>query len=176
MSSKVASISLEIAKRAQLLATLAMTALGFLLPFAIHFFPTFQGTPVGAMFIPMFYMPFIASLFFRFHVGFIAAALAPVLNYAITGHPTINLVTILTIEMSAFVVVAFFLNHHKLFRYISAPLSYLIVKVFSLLLLTIIPSLISIAPIDFFINSISTAVPGIVILTLLNLILIKFKK
>lgn len=176
MSSKVASLSLEIVKRAQLLATLAMTALGFLLPFAIHFFPTFQGTPVGAMFIPMFYMPFIASLFFRFHVGFIAAALAPVLNYAITGHPSVNLVTILTIEMSAFVFVAFILNQQNFLKYISAPLSYLIVKVFSLALLMLIPSLIAVTPLKFFINSVSTAVPGILILTLLNLILVKVKK
>lgn len=176
MSSRVSSLSLEIARKAQLLATLAMTALGFLLPFAIHFFPTFQGTPVGAMFIPMFYMPFIASLFFRFHVGFIAAALAPVLNYAITGHPTVNLVTILTIEMSAFVFVAYILNHQIFIKYISAPLSYLIVKVFSLALLMVIPSLIAIPPLDFFINSVTTAVPGIIVLTLLNLILVKIKK
>ncbi len=176
MSSKVASLSLEIVRKTQLLATLAMTALGFLLPFAIHFFPTFQGTPIGAMFIPMFYMPFIASLFFRFHVGFIAAALAPVLNYAITGHPTVNLVTILTIEMSAFVFVAFILNQHKIIKYVSAPLSYLIVKVFSFALLLVIPSLITVPPAKFFINSVSTAVPGIIILFLLNLILVKFKK
>ncbi|CAN5376584.1 hypothetical protein BH23BAC1_BH23BAC1_12710 [soil metagenome] len=163
-------ISLE---KIQVKATVLILIIACILPLSIHIIPPVQGTPIGAILLPMFYVPFIAIIFFRLHVGVTAAALAPLLNFLITGNPHWQFVFILIFELTVFTFIAYLLLKDN-FKWIAAPLSYLFTKVISSCLLMLIPLVSS--PVDFFLHSVSNGSLGLLILGCINLGALWYKK
>ena len=160
----------------QIKTTLLALVASVAFPFLIHLIPPVQGTPIGAMLLAMFYAPFIAVLVSRLHVGLIVALVAPILNSLITGHPNWSIVPILTIELTLFVSVVYLINkQNNKIKWLSAPIAYLVVKTISAALILLFPVLLNVQPADFWINSISNGVIGIVVLTIINILIIKFK-
>lgn len=151
----------------QIKTTVAVLLVASLLPLVVHLIPAYQGIPIGALLLPMFYVPFMAIVLFSLPVGLIAAALAPAVNFLLTGNPHWQLLAILTFELVIFVLVARALLQHKALRWIAAPLSYAITKAISSAALLLIPILPS-EPVSFFITSVTNGVAGIFILALLN--------
>ena len=88
-----------------------------LMPFIIHLLPIVDNVPIGARLLPIFYAPLIAVIFFRWHVGLLAALLAPVINFLITGSPQWQVVIILTYELTLFVVFISLLKDIKIVRW-----------------------------------------------------------
>jgi hypothetical protein len=119
----------------------------------------------------MFYIPFIAVFFLGLPIGLVVAASAPMLNYFISGSPNWEFMAILGFELILFSVFAFLLLQTN-WKLVSAPLSYVLAKIFSSTLLVFIP-LLQVSPMDFFSNSLSNAAPGILVLFIINWILIK---
>lgn len=155
----------------QVQATLILLVSACLLPFLVHLVPPYNGIPMGAFFLPMFYVPFIALVFYRVHVGLIIAVLAPIINFMVAGSPNWQLITVLSFELIVFTLFAFILLQTKLSMF-SAPLAYLMAKTVSSSFLFFVPVL-PVSPIDFFTNSITNAAPGIIVLFILNWFLIK---
>jgi membrane-associated HD superfamily phosphohydrolase len=155
----------------QIQAILVLLVTACILPFIIHLIPPYNGIPMGAFLLPMFYIPFIAVFFYKLHVGLIIAALAPIINFLITGNPDWQFITVLSVELVVFTLFAYVLlkTHWSTF---AAPLAYLLTKILSSLLLFLIPVL-PISPIDFFSNSITNGAPGVVVLLVINWLLIK---
>lgn len=147
-------------------ATFVILFTACILPLFIHIIPPVNGTPIGAILLPMFYVPFIAIIFYRLHVGLIAAALAPFLNFLITGNPHFNQVLILSLELTVFTLIAYLLLKDS-FKWIAAPLSFLFTKVISSCFLMLVPLLSS--PVDFFFLSVSNGTFGIIVLGAINL-------
>ncbi|MGK7394732.1 MAG: hypothetical protein ACNS62_09165 [Candidatus Cyclobacteriaceae bacterium M3_2C_046] len=175
-SIRTISLQKDFSSRFQLKATLIMLAVGISLPFLFHLIPAFQGTPMGAILLPMFYAPFIAVILFRYHVAIITALLAPLANYLVTGHPHVELMTVLTFELAIFVSAAYLLNKYNQIRWITAPLSFLIAKVASAVLIALIPVLlVQASAVDFWINSVTTGLVGMVVLLLINFLVLKVK-
>jgi len=160
----------------QLAPTLMILLASALLPFLIHLIPFGTGTPVGPAFLPIFYLPFIALVFFKRHVALIAAALAPFINFLLTGSPQWEFVTLLSVELVAFVLIASHLLKNRSLKWVAAPIGYLLAKLISCLILLVLPLLPAIAPLDFTLQALTMAVPGILILTVINLIVLKYKK
>lgn len=150
---------------------LVMLATAWVLPFLIHLLPPYQGIPMGAFLLPMFYIPFIALFFFRLPLSLAVAAFAPILNFLISGNPNWEFLTIIGMELMLFSVFAFLLLQTK-WRIVAAPLGYVFAKIISSSLLIFIP-LLQVTPMDFFRNSITNAAPGIIILLIINWILVK---
>lgn len=147
------------------------------MPMLTHLIPVQSSTPMGAMLLPIFYAPFIALIFFRFHVALIPALLAPVVSHFITGHPAMHLLPVMTTELVMFVGIAYLLlNKAGKLAWVAAPLAYIAAKAGSMLLLTIFPSLLNIAPLDFAIASIGNAIVGIGILLVINIVCLRLKK
>lgn len=149
----------------QVKETALVLAVSVILPFVIHLIPLFAGMPTGAMLLPMFYAPFIAVILFQPHVAIIAGLLSPTLNSLLMGYPLPEIITILTLELVVFSVIAYLIHRRwKNFRG-TAPLAYLA----SVLIVACV-----LGSIDFFLQTIVNALPGIAVLTLINIFLLRF--
>src|SRR5690554_2177528 len=122
----------------QVQATFILLVLACLLPFFVHMIPPYRGIPIGAFLLPMFYVPFIALVFYRLYVGLIIAVLAPIINFLLVGSPDWQIITILTIELGVFTLIAYLLLQGS-WNIVSAPLAYLLTKTVSSLLLFLSP-------------------------------------
>lgn len=144
--------------------TVLMLSVSVILPFMIHMIPSFAGITLGARLIPMFYAPFIAVILFRPHVAIITGLLSSTLNSLLTGHPTPEKVGVLTFELVVFCALSYLF--HRKWRHFwgTAPLAYLLV------LLSIACALGSR---EFFVSTMVTALPGIAMLTLINVFLLR---
>lgn len=172
-TSTLTSLSLD---SLQIKTTVAVLLAACMVPILVHMIPPYQGIPIGALLLPMFYIPFIAISFFRLHIGLIAAALAPVLNFLLTGNPQWQIVAILSFELVVFVLIARGLLHTKGIKWIAAPLAYLMTKVISSSALLLIPVLPETEPVVFFLTSVSNGIAGILILGLLNTAIVAYQQ
>jgi hypothetical protein len=153
-----------------------MVAVGtILLPFVVHLLPPVNGKPIGAILLPMFYIPLIGLLIFR-RPGpvLIGAVLAPILNHLVTGRPPLSLLPIMEIELAVFTIVCLAFLRTPGLKYIAGPLGYLAVKFISSSLLILFPSLLENSK-GFLSNSLATGLPGIMILLVLNLLILNGK-
>ncbi len=155
--------------------TLLVASSTILLPVIVHLLPPVNGKPIGAILLPMFYIPLIGLLIFRNPIPvLIGAVLAPVTNHLVTGRPTLELLPILEIELAVFTVFCLLFLRTRHLKFIAGPLGYLAVKLVSSSLLFLFPKLLEES--RFFLsNSIATGLPGIMILLLLNVLIIKSK-
>ena len=164
------TVSLPLIQRLELKQTILMLAASLLLPFLIHQIPIQGEVSLGIRLLPIFYAPMLAALLFRFHVGVIVAALAPVLNYWLTGMPTQPMLTLLTVELVVFVTLVYLMRKVPVLKWINAPLAcVLALGVASLLVSSLGMEISSMA---FFKNAIMNSWPGIAFLALLNHFLI----
>ncbi|MEQ9439389.1 MAG: hypothetical protein RIG62_10085 [Cyclobacteriaceae bacterium] len=162
--------------RIPLKATVTLLATACVLPFLIHLIPPIQGTPVGAILLPMFYIPFIAVVFFGLPVGVIVAALAPMINFLITGNPQWQIVAVLSFELIVFALIAHQLLRRKGMAWLAAPLAYMLTKIVSSVLLIVIPLVGNVEPIQFFMNSVSNAWPGLLALGVINFVVLRYQQ
>lgn len=164
--SKLGSIS-------QIKTTVLILITAVIFPFVIHLIPPHNGFSIGAYILPMFYIPFIALFWYGWKIALPVAILAPIINFLISGNPQWGFLTILTLELILFTGIAFLLLRRETFKWIAAPCGYIGAKVISSLLLFVIP-IMPAAPMEFFLGSLSRALPGLGILLLLNFLLLKY--
>ena len=165
------AVGFEAIKNLQIVETVLLLAGSVFLQFIIHLIPS-TGTPLGAVLLAMFYAPLIAIIFFRIHVALVVGLLSPIINYLVTGAPKAELLTLMTVELVVFTVLLYFFLNINGIKKISALLAVLI----ALLISPSILSLIDIAQTNNIIQSITLAVPGIAILSLLNYFLLRYKE
>lgn len=174
-NNKTIVLDQDVLSRLRIRATLIALVGGIATPFLAHMLPAYHGTPVGAILLAMFYAPLVAVLVSRFHVGLIVAALAPLLNVLITGHPDWVIVPILTIELTLFVTFVYLLSRQGKISWLSAPIAYIATKTVSSAAIAIFPVLLSVNPVDFWMNSIVNGSVGLAVLTAINLAVLKLK-
>lgn len=154
-------------------AVMVFTLISFLLPLFMHLITPVYTVPLGARLLPIFYAPFIAAFLYRYHVAVIAALCAPFLNYLITGHPLPQMVLILTIELVLFVCMVFlFRNNRSLLRYLIAPAGWVAAVGVTALILGIGSTQSG----DFFTQVLSTGWPGLLVLLIINLVVVRYKE
>lgn len=137
------------------------------IPLLIHLIPASGPVPIGARLLPIFYAPLIATLLFRIHIGLIAAVLGPLLNYLLLGLPAPEILMPLTFELIIFVWTIYMLKGN----WLMGPMAYLAAKVLSSSVMLLIPSFSpGPAPFDFFIQSITNAIPGLIVLLVIGIV------
>jgi hypothetical protein len=166
--SKSASVAIEntFLNKVQVKESVIVLAFSILIPFLTHFVPV-SGNPAGTVLLPIFIAPFIAIVFFRLNTGLIAALLSPVLNYLITGNPVYGIVGIITLELVLFVLISSLLLKYNYLKYIAAPVS-VIVSMFI--------SQVIFSPAGHFAVVLTTGLPGIILISLLNILIFSFSK
>lgn len=143
------------------------------LPFLVHLLPAQAGVPMGARLLPMFLAPFLAVVLFDMRTALVAALFAPILNHLVVGQPTGGMIILLTIEAVVFCVVAVAMYRNRPNSVFTAPLSYF-VAVLAATLTLVVWSLLPAPPLQFLTNTLTNAVPGLALLLILNVVLVRF--
>lgn len=144
-------------------------ALAFLAPYVVHFIPSWDDSPIGAKLLPIFYAPLIAALTRKAHVSIVVALMAPWLNHVLIGKPSVGMAIIMTVELLIFSMVVERLARKYKGQAWLGPVSYLLAKPVSLLILLMVPGFLhGIPTIEGLLNSVINAWPGLGILALLS--------
>jgi hypothetical protein len=161
-------------RRLNIPVALATIAAATLLPPLVHLIPAVDNVPMGARLLPIFYAPLLAILLGQPAAGLLAALVAPLLNYLFTGMPTREVMVIVTVELVAFslFVMAARARWPKFVG--TAPIAYLLAKVVALVFLVLLPvRLIPAPPLQYTLNSLTLALPGIIVLLVLNILAVR---
>lgn len=153
-------------------ATLVTTALAVALPVVVHLLPPVGTVPMGAVLLPLFIAPFVAVFLFHPAAALGASLVTPSLNRALTGQPTAEMATLLTIELCAFTLVALFLRRAWPRSVLSAPLAYLAAKLVAAAVLSF-SALIPALPLGYLTTSVVNALPGLALLVVVNLLVVR---
>lgn len=159
-------LTLKQNKTFQIPATVVTVGLMLFIPYIVH---SAGGPAAGGRWLPIFYAPFLAALLFSPPVSIVAGVLTPFLNHFLTGMPPLNTAVILSFELLVFSLAAQQLYGRWPRFWLAAPLSYVIAKIASLIVLAILPlNLIPIPAGQFFLNSLQNGWPGLLMLTVIN--------
>ncbi len=138
------------------------------IPFIVHLLP--GGSSIGASLLPIFWAPLLAAVFFGPVPAITAAVLAPALNHLVTGMPPAFLVAGLTVELALFVAVLMLgVKQAGIKRSpLLAPVAYLVARVGAGVLLVVVGA--SAAPLSAVLTGLTTAIPGVISLLVINLL------
>ncbi|WP_162339878.1 hypothetical protein [Cyclobacterium salsum] len=137
-----------------------------LFPIVVHLGPPVQGIPLGAILLPMFYVPLLAFILIDKVPALVAAALSPLLNFLISGNEQWSLVILLSLELMVFTLVISYLFSKKVPFWAVVP-GILLAKVAGAGLILGF-GLLPLPPVSYFIQSLYNGLPGILILLLLS--------
>jgi hypothetical protein len=164
----------QLSSRYQLTQTAVVLGATMILPMLVHLLPNINGQISGAVLLPIFFAPMIAAFLYKKHVAIFAGIFAPLLNFLIMGRPAPEMVITLGFEVVLFVLALSWLKNSRFILYLAAPLAYLISSLLVVGGLSILGNLTN--PISFWLNSTVIAIPGIILLGLLNVVILKFRK
>ncbi|MEM7734304.1 MAG: hypothetical protein AAF267_00815 [Deinococcota bacterium] len=150
-------------------ATIVTIAAMMLLPLLVHSLPV-QGAPMGARLLPIFFAPLVAIYLVHPAVALIASLVTPYLNHVLIGNPPQPLMLTLTSELVIFSLICWGLKRFKL-RFV-APFAYVVAKTLTLIFYKT-TQLTSTAPWNNYLPSLQLALPGLVLLLVINLALQK---
>ena len=158
----------------QIPAVAVSVGLMILLPFLIHLIPPVGGVPMGARLLPLFFIPFVAIVYFHPAVAFFAALVTPFLNQALTGSPPPAMAALLTLELVIFSGAAYLMFRRRPSFWGIAPLAYIA----AIFLATFVAPFLPLLPDQPFIwsalgASLLTAWPGLLLLLLLNIAIVR---
>lgn len=173
MNNLYAIAAAPVIKKLQIIEITALIAATVFVQFIVHLIPFGNQVPLGAILLPMFYIPLIALIFYKFYAALIVTAVGPVLNYFLTGSPKPEILPLVTFELLVFVLILTPLLKYNRINKLSALLSIIAAKLASWSALSLFIS--SEFSTNIFINSLITAIPGIIVLELLNILFIYIK-
>lgn len=158
----------------QVPAALFTLGLMWLLPLLVHVIPLAGPVPVGARLLPIFYAPLLAAWLFHPAVGLLASLLMPFINHAFTGMPTLSMTVLLSLELVVFSL-GLLLNRKYWPRLPLAPLAFIVGKVISAILLVFV-AIVPASPWAYLVSSVQNALPGLLILLVLHLALLRLPR
>ncbi|WP_154857415.1 hypothetical protein [Cyclobacterium xiamenense] len=145
-----------------------------LFPLLVHVAPPIQGSPTGAVLLPLFYVPLIALVLTDKVPALLAAIVSPSLNFLITGNEQWSLLLLLTVELTVFTLILQFLFSRGR-SYWAVITAIVLAKALGAGLILAF-GLMPVAPFAYFSQSLSTGLPGILMLLLLGFLLLGKKK
>jgi hypothetical protein len=166
--------AIQIASKYQVTQTMVILAATMLLPVLVHLLPNISGQISGAVLLPIFLAPMFATFVYKKHVAIFAGIFAPLLNYLIMGRPAPEMVITLGFEVVLFVLVLSWLKNLKGIQYVAAPLAYLAVSLVAAFGLSVLGNLTD--PVSFWMNGTLIAIPGIILMGIINVAILRFRK
>jgi len=155
----------NILTRLQVKETVLTLVLSVVIPFMVHLLPSYKGIPMGAILMAMFFAPYIAVRYFKFHVAIIIGLFAPLLNHFLTGNPRTELIPVLTFQLVVFILASKFFLHLKFYNHLNAIFAFLSAMIASFLIIVILPSTLPGASAgNFLTSSLVNSVPGLFLL------------
>ncbi|MCP4295349.1 MAG: hypothetical protein GY786_07060 [Proteobacteria bacterium] len=135
----MSTISLSGLKPYQIHETLLVILATMGLPVLVHLLPTFNSTPLGAILLPMFIAPLIASLLYKPHVSLLAAFSVPLLSFSLTSRPESGIFLLMFLELLIFTILSLQLNRRRINPLGHVFIAFLAAKLFSLIWILYLP-------------------------------------
>ncbi len=167
------SVALQMVSRYQVSQTVLVLAATLILPLVIHLIPNINGNLSGAVLLPIFWAPMFAAFAYKRHVAIFAGIFAPLLNYLILGRPAPEMVVTLCFEIVAFALILGWLKNLSIVKYVAAPVAYLVASLVVVTGMSFFSEHFSFA---MWVNAITVAIPGILLLGLANLTFLRLSK
>ncbi len=146
-----------------------LLCLSVMFPFMVHILPVPGEAQVGPRLLPRFYAPLLATLWGRLGTAVTVTLLAPVLNWALTGHPAPAGIVVMTVQLAGFSLALRGLLAGVGAHCLLAAAAYFVGLALAALLASLIPSLIGgQAALSWAVNSAVTGLPGIAIFVLIS--------
>jgi hypothetical protein len=165
---------LQLSSKYQVTQTIVILVATMILPVLVHLLPNINGNISGAVLLPIFLAPMFATFIYKKHVAIFAGIFAPLFNYLIIGRPAPEMVITLGFEVVLFVLVLGWIKNLKGIQYVAAPLSYVIISFVVAMGLSLMGKLAN--PVSFWMNSTFVAIPGILLMGMINLAILRFRK
>lgn len=166
--------AIQLVSKYQITQAFAILAATMILPVLIHFFPNINGHLSGAVLLPIFWAPLFATFVYKKHVALFAGIFAPLLNYLIMGRPAPEMVVTLGFEVVLFVLLLGWLKNLKVIQFFAVPLAYLVASMITAFGLSLLGNISD--PVTFWMNSALIAIPGIILMGLINVAILKFRQ
>lgn len=168
------SRALSFAGRVTWRETLALMVASWLVPFLVHFLPSFGPRETGVYLIPAFWATFVAAYFRGALLGAVVGLVTPVVNLLLTGLPALPWVGTMSVELVTFALFAAVLVRRWPNLWVIAPLGYLPAKAVSIALQWSVPAFdYHRAPLAHLLGSTQNALPGLAVLLAINFALVK---
>ncbi len=146
-----------------------LLALSALFPFMVHILPVPEEARLGPRLLPMFYAPLLAALLGRKGSAVLVAALAPWLNWLVTGYPAPRTAWVTTVQLLVFVLTLWGLLARGGGRWWLAIPAYLAGLTFIVLLAAAFPGILgNRPPLTWAVQTVVMGLPGLAVLTLIN--------
>lgn len=165
---------IQIAAGIQVKETVFVIAATMILPVLVHLLPNINGNLSGAVLLPVFIAPMIAAYIFKKHVAIFAGIFAPLLNYLIISRPAPDMVILLGFELVLFVLILTSIKKISVVKYIAAPLSFIFASIITIVGFSLAGNIAD--PVSFWLNNTIVAIPGIILLAIGNLLILKYRK
>lgn len=167
-SASTPALSSALFRRPSLPIAGVLLAFAAVLPFAVHLVPWSGPRPLGAHLLPAFWTTFVAAYFFGARTAALVGLCSPGLNLIVTGLPVAGHLLGLSAELLVFALVAAQLVQRWPRGWLAAPLAFAAAHSVVLAAQLDRPFLAAA------LATLRTALPGIVVLLLLNLALVRF--
>lgn len=154
--------------------TLVLLVSAWLVPFLVHYIPSFGPRAVGVYLLPAFWSVFVAVYLRGAAVGAAVALVTPLVNLLLTGLPVRAGVATMSLELVAYAMCTAWLVRHWRTLWVVAPLGYLPAKALVIAVRWAVPDLgEEHAPLAHLLGSVQNALPGLGVLLLINLALVR---
>ena len=167
------ALTLQTTAKYQITQTLLVLAATMILPLVVHLLPNLNGNLAGVVLLPVFWAPMFAAFVYKKHVAILSGIFAPLLNYLILGRPAPEMVVTLGFEIVLFVLIFAWIKNLQIVKFVAAPVSYLVA---SLLVVAGMSFFSEHASLSMWVNSTTVAIPGILLMGIANLLLLRFRK
>lgn len=151
-----------------------LLALSVLLPFSIHLLPVPEEARLGPRLLPIFYAPLLATLLGRRQSAVAVAALAPWLNWLVTGYPRPQTAWLTMLELLVFVLALRGLLTRAGSRWYLAAPAYLAGMLAAAVAVAVHPAFTGGRPaVPWLADTVALGLPGLAILVLINWLVVR---
>lgn len=176
MTPSVSAATTPCFKKAAVRESSLLLALAVGLPPLLHLLPSWDALPLGAHLLAMFWVTFVAAYLYGSRTGVLIGLASPVVNLLLTGLPAWKFTAVLGFELVVFALLAAWLVRRFPLCWLLAPLAGVAALLAGTGLLTAADGFRSAgAAVGFFRLSLGAGFPGLVLLTVVNLLLVKLQ-
>ena len=160
--------------RVRWLEALGLMTAAVAVPFLVHVMPWSGPKPAGVSLMPVFWTAFVAVFLETTLTALLVALATSVGNMLITGHPAVDWLGSMNLELLAYVLVAAFLVRRWPRFWGAAPLAYLPAKALVIGLQWMIPAMHETRPpLEHFVTAVTNGRLGLAVLLVINLVLVR---
>lgn len=161
-------------KKASALDATALFATAAVMPLLVHLLPSWGAAPIGAHLLPMFWVTFIAAYLYGAGVGSFTGLASPLANLLFIALPAWDKIAMLGFELVVFAVVSSWLVRRAPRCWLLAPLACIATVITGAgLQWMLAPTAALQSPVRLLTLALAISFPGLLLLTAINLALVK---